>query len=89
MPLWFFPALIGLLGAVSLMAGVWLLLHLPAVVALFSGKADLVRGRARRTASKGAVWTALIIFNGGWIACIIIWILVIGGDANQMVDAAA
>ena len=33
--------------------------------------------------------TALLVFNLGWIACIIIWIFVMGGDANTFVNADA
>ncbi|WP_205763564.1 hypothetical protein [Pseudopontixanthobacter vadosimaris] len=89
MPLWFFPALIGAFAIVSLVAGIWLLLHLPAVIELFSRGNDLVRGRARRTASPKAVWIALILFNIGWIACILIYSFAIGGDAGPLTNAAA
>jgi len=41
----------------------------------------LVRGPGKRRATPAAVWTALIIFNAGWIACIVIWIFVLGGEA--------
>ena len=78
MPLWFYPALIGLCATVSVIAGIWLFVNLPSVVKLFSGSADLVRGRAKRTVSAKAVWLAIILFNSGWIACILIYIFVIG-----------
>ena len=90
MPLWFFPALIGVLSIVSLVAGIWLLLHLRDVAAVFSGSksSDLVRGPGRRRASRSAVWTAIIVFNAGWIAAVVIWLFLMSGDANLVTDAA-
>lgn len=91
MPLWFFPALLGALATISLIAGVWLLLHLPDIARLFSRNrpGGLVRSSGRRAASQGAVWFALILFNGGWIACVLLWIFAIGGDANEVVQTAS
>ena len=91
MPLWFLPALIALFAIASLAAGVWLLLHLRDVARLFRGDRDgeIVRGPGRRRATPAAVLTALLIFNAGWIACIVIWIFVLGGEANTVVDARA
>lgn len=91
MPLWFFPALMGLLATVSLIAGIWLLLHLRDVAGVFSGhgQGEMVRGPGKRRASKSRIWLAIVVFNAGWIACLLIWIFVIGGDANAVTDAAA
>ncbi|MEL7730700.1 hypothetical protein AAG612_14310 [Citromicrobium bathyomarinum] len=91
MPLWLLPALMGALAVISLIAGIWLLLHLPDVARIFSSKGPggIVRSSARKSASRGAVWLALILFNGGWIACVLLWIFVMSGDANSAVDAAA
>lgn len=91
MPLWFFPALMGALATLSLIAGIWLLLHLPDIARLFSGSrpGEIVRGSGRKAASRGAVWLALILFNGGWIACVLIWIFAIGGEANEVVQSGA
>lgn len=87
MSLWFFPALLGLFAIISLISGIWLLLHLPDVARVFRGKQDgeLVPGRAKRRASSAAVWRRILLFNAGWLACLVIWVLVIGGDANQVV----
>ena len=87
MPLWFLPALIALFAVISLAAGIWLLLHLRDVARVFRGDrpGEMVRGPGRRTASSAAVWTALVIFNAGWIACIVIWIFVLSGEANTVV----
>lgn len=89
MPLWFFPALIGLSATVSLIAGIWLLLHLRDVIGLFSGNPanDLVRGPGKKQVSRGAIWLAIVLFNAGWIVSLLIWIFVIGGDANAVTDA--
>ena len=61
MPLWFFPALLGLFAIISLGAGLWLLLHMRDVVRMVSGRHDgeLVPGPGRRRAPPSAVWLAL------------------------------
>lgn len=89
MPLWFLPALIALFAVVSLAAGIWLLLHLRDVARVFRGNrpGDMVTGPGRRHATSTAVWAALVIFNAGWIVCLVIWVFVIGGEANSVVDA--
>ena len=89
MPLWFFPALIGVLSILSLVAGIWLLLHLRDVAAVFARHSDeIARGPGRRRASSGAVWWAIILFNAGWIGALVVWLFVMGGDANVITDAA-
>lgn len=90
MPLWFFPALMGLFAIVSLLTGIWLLLHLRDVARVFSGdeEGEMVEGPGKRTASRAQVWLFLVIFNAGWIAALAIWIFAIGGDANAVTDAA-
>ena len=54
MPLWFFPFLIGILATFSLIAGIWLVLHLRDLVGLFSDDTsnDIVRGPGKRRASR-------------------------------------
>lgn len=90
MPLWFFPALIAFFAVISLTSGIWLLLHLRDLARLFRGDrpGEMVRGPGRKRATPAAVWTALIIFNVGWIACIVIWIAALSGEANALVDAS-
>lgn len=87
MPLWLFPVLMALFAILSLATGIWLLLHLPDLARVFRGDrtGEIVPGPARRRASRSAVWLALILFNVGWLACLLIWVLVIGGDANQAI----
>jgi hypothetical protein len=89
MPLWFLPAMIAFFAVLSLATGIWLLLHLRDVARVFRGKkpGKMIRGPGPQTATPAAVWTALLIFNACWIICVIIWIFVIGGEANTMVDA--
>ena len=89
MPLWFFPALMALFALLSLASGIWLLLHLPDLARVFRGDrdGDLVPGPTKRRASPSAIWLALALFNASWIACVLIWILVIGGDANQAISS--
>lgn len=89
MPLWFLPALIALFAVISLAAGIWLLLHLRDVARVFRGDrpGEMVRGPGPRRATPAAVWTALLIFNAGWIASIVIWTFVLGGEANTVVNA--
>lgn len=90
MPLWFFPFLIGILATFSLIAGIWLVLHLRDLIGLFSDDTsnDIVRGPGKRRASREQVWLVLLIFNAGWIASLLIWIFVIEGYANAVTDAA-
>lgn len=87
MPLWFLPALIALFAILSLVAGLWLLLHLRDVARVFRGNrpGEMVRGPGRRRATPTAVWVALVVFNAGWIACIVIWVFVLSGEANSVV----
>ena len=87
MPLWFFPALLGLFAMVTLASGIWLLLHLPDIARIFRGdrEGELVPGSAKRRASRGAVWFMVILFNAGWIACLVTWVSVMSGGANKVV----
>ena len=86
MALWLFSALMGSFATVTLMAGIWLMLHLPDVARVFSANrpGTFLRGSGRRLASPGAVWLALILFNGGWIACVVLWVFLPGSDANPV-----
>lgn len=86
MPLWFLPALIALFAIVSLVAGIWLLLHLRDVARVFRGDraGEMVRGPGKRRASSTAVWTMLMLFNAAWVACIVIWVFVLRGEAHTL-----
>lgn len=91
MPLWFPPALLALFALVSLAAGIWLVLHLSDVARVFRGNrpGEIVRGPGRSRATPAAVWIALLVFNAGWIACVLMWIFVISGEANTVVVSRA
>ena len=86
MPIWFFPALLALSAIVALGAGIWLLIHAQAVATLFRKHGDVVPAPRAPRASKGAVLTALLLFNAGWIASVAIWSFAISGEANDVVD---
>ena len=90
MPLWVLPALVGVFAAASLFAGIWLMLHLRDLAAVFAKgrSSDFARGPGKRRASNGAVWTAIIVFNAGWIGALAVWLFVMGGDANLVTDAS-
>ena len=87
MPLWFFPALMGLFATISLASGIWLLLHLPDIARVFKGTDDgeMVPGPAKRRVSRAGIWGMIMLFNAGWLACLAIWMFAISGDANQVV----
>ena len=84
MPVWFFPALIGLFATVSIVSGIWLFLKLPAIARLFRGTADIVGDKSKRTTSPGALWFAIILFMGGWIACVLIYAFAIAAEPEQI-----
>jgi hypothetical protein len=74
----------------ALGSGIWLLLNLDALARLFAGRGDegeIVPAPRRPPVSRAQTWLMLAIFNTAWIACILIWIYVISGDANALVDA--
>ena len=50
-----------------LVSGIWLLIHLTALTAMFRGKADIVASPRRPRASRAAVTTAVAIFGGSLI----------------------
>ena len=88
MSLWTANLIMAIFVIATLASGIWLLLNLDAVARLFRGVGDVVATPGRRTASRGRTWLMLAIFNIGWIACVLIWVYVMSGDANQVVDAA-
>lgn len=85
MPLWTFPLLLALCAITSLVAGIWLLLHLQALAVLFRGQANIVPGPTMPRASRRSLLIALILFNLGWMASIGIWTFVMTGEANEVV----
>lgn len=86
MPLWSVQIIVAFFAVMSLLSGIWLLLNLRAVARTFRGTADLEPGPGPRGPSRGAVWTAFILFNIGWIASIAIWIWARDDDAPQAIE---
>lgn len=84
MPLWFFPAILVVCAVISLASAIYLFLHLQAVARIFRGTADIVPAPVRRRASRNSIFLALVLFNAGWIACILIWIFALSGGANAI-----
>ena len=88
MPLWVANLIMAFFTIAALGLGIWLLLHIDAIARLFAGKGDMVAAPGKRSASRGQTVAMLVLFNLAWIACVLIWIYVIGGEANEVVDAS-
>ena len=84
MPLWFFPALLGLSAIVTMVCGIWLLLHLTALAHVFAGKADVVRPPAWPRASRRTVKRMLGGFLGGGAVSTATLVVVVTGLANAL-----
>lgn len=90
MPLWTANLVFAAFIIAALASGIWLLLNLDGVAKLFAGRGDqgeMVPSRARPPVSRAKLWLMLAIFNLAWITCVLIWVYVIGGDANTLVEA--
>jgi hypothetical protein len=87
MPLWSINLLLAICAVGALIAGIWLVVHFNAVAALVAGKGDMVASGVPPRVSRRKTILMLIVFNLGWMAAIGIWIFVITGAANQVVDA--
>jgi hypothetical protein len=74
--------LAGAFFVVSLLAGVWLVLHLTSLAAAFEGYADLVPAEARPRHSRARLVTAMILLLGGALACLMLAFLVAGIPAG-------
>jgi hypothetical protein len=85
MPLWIFPTVLAVAIVVTLVAGIWLLLHLTAFARMFAGNADLVPSPKRPRASRAAVRLALAAFGGGLALTLAIEILTMRGVANAWI----
>ena len=85
MPLWIFPTVLAVAIVVTMVAGIWLVLHLTAFARMFAGNADIVPSAKRPRASKGAVRFALAAFGGGLLLTLALEILVMTGVANAWI----
>lgn len=75
MPVWIVPFALSICAVASLVAGIWLILHLPAVVRTFGAHFDVVRPRGSRRVPPRRVLLMLAIFNLGWIAAVLILVI--------------
>ncbi len=85
MPLWLFPALFAVSVIVTLIAAIWLLLHLTAVARTFAGNADVVPSPKPARASRGAVRFAGACFLIGLLCTLTMQVLAFTGVANRWI----
>jgi hypothetical protein len=87
MPLWIVTTALVVCAVSSLIAGIWLLLNMPAVARTFGSGGNIVPPPGRRRVPPRKVLLMIAIFNLGWIAAVAIWIWALSGDANQVIVA--
>ena len=85
MSLWLFSAVFAAAVIVTLISGIWLLLHLTAAARAAKGNADVVPSPKAPRASRGAVRLALIAFIGGLLLTLTMQILAMTGAANDWI----
>lgn len=85
MPLWLFPMLFAVSVIVTLVAAIWLLLHLTAVARTFAGSADVVPSPKPAKASRQAVRFATGAFVVGLISTLTLQVLAFTGLANDWI----
>ncbi|MEO0061687.1 MAG: hypothetical protein RLZZ08_247 [Pseudomonadota bacterium] len=83
MPPWYFPALIGVSSIMTLVAGIWLTLHLTAVARIFSGHADIVTAPVRPGASQRVVWSWLAAFVVGLAVSLTVPVLILSAATRH------
>lgn len=69
---------------VTLVSGVWLVIHLTAVARFFSGKADIIPSPKRPAAPRSRVMIVLALFLLGLAATIGLQILAMTSDAGAV-----
>ena len=82
MPLWVFPAVYAVAIVVTMIAGIWLLLHLTAFARTFAGTADIVPSPKPARASRRTVRVVLAVFGAGLLLAGAMQILAMTGVAN-------
>ncbi|HTK72338.1 MAG TPA: hypothetical protein VL331_07590 [Croceibacterium sp.] len=75
MIIWLLPLLVIVTALVTMLSGVWLLLHLTALVRMLADKTDLVPAKAFPRVPRRAVRTALGVFLGGTATTLAIVVL--------------
>jgi len=82
MPIWLFSAVFAVAVIMTLVAGIWLLLHLTALARTVEGNADVVSSPKRPRASRRSVRLALATFTGALLLTLTMQILAMTGAAN-------
>lgn len=85
MPLWLFPTLVAVAVIVTLIAGIWLFLHLAAFARTFAGNADIVPSPKPAKASRRTVRVVLAIFALGLLSTLTLQVLALTGLANEWI----
>jgi hypothetical protein len=85
MPLWVFPTVFALAIVVTLVAGIWLLLHLTAFARTFAGKADIVPSPKPNRAARRTVRRVLAAFAAGLLLTLSMQVLALTGAANAWI----
>lgn len=75
MIIWLLPLLVIVTALVTMLSGVWLLLHPTALVRMLADKTDLVPAKAFPRVPRRAVRTALGVFLGGTATTLAIVVL--------------
>jgi len=85
MPLWLFPTLVAAAVIVTLIAGIWLFLHLTALARTFAGNADIVPSPKPAKASRRKVRVVLAVFALGLLSTLMLQVLALTGVANEWI----
>ena len=85
MPMWLFPTLVAVAVIVTLIAGIWLFLHLTALARTFAGTADVVPSPKPAKASRRTVRVMLAVFVLGLVSTLTLQVLALTGLANQWI----
>ena len=85
MPLWVFPTVFAVAIIATMIAGIWLLLHLTAFARTFAGNADIVPSPKPHRASRRTVRLVLAAFCGGLLLTLAVQILAMTGVANAWI----
>ncbi|OJV05822.1 MAG: hypothetical protein BGO06_12600 [Shinella sp. 65-6] len=93
MPLLVPQILLALAIALTVGAGLWLMINARSVARLFRRTGVIepgpAFGRHAHPRSRRAVLAAIVAFNIGWIASVAIWSWAMTGAASEVVDARA
>lgn len=80
-----FPLLFAFAIIVTLVTGIWLLVHLTSVASLFSGKGDIVPSPRRPRVPRGRVVLVMVLFAAGLAATIGMQILAMSSNASALI----